>query len=202
MTSQISASSDSIDPTFPVAGQDNDSQGFRDNFAAIKAAFTEANAEVSKLQTNGIFSADLTTLTPTHVSNNLQQSVIHDGGFYQLNGVYYGPNTPALGTINVDLNYGPIQKFVISGNSTLHFQSWPASANYLNATYATVRVMLIGDQLNSITPYTINFSTSGAIKTPTGFSPITISANGKYEIVEAWTVDGGAHVFIKSIGEY
>jgi hypothetical protein len=31
----------SIDQTFPVAGQDNNSQGFRDNFSTIKNNFTK-----------------------------------------------------------------------------------------------------------------------------------------------------------------
>ena len=30
----------SIDATYPIAGQDNDSQGFRNNFSTIKNNFT------------------------------------------------------------------------------------------------------------------------------------------------------------------
>jgi hypothetical protein len=41
-----------IDGTFPIAGQDNSSQGFRDNFTAIKNNFTEAAAEITAIQTN------------------------------------------------------------------------------------------------------------------------------------------------------
>ena len=41
-----------IDNTFPTAGQDNSSQGFRDNFNAIKNNFTEAKTEIDSLQTN------------------------------------------------------------------------------------------------------------------------------------------------------
>ena len=41
-----------IDGTYPVAGQDNSSQGMRDNFTAIKTAFTEAKTEIEDLQTN------------------------------------------------------------------------------------------------------------------------------------------------------
>ena len=41
-----------IDGTFPVAGQDNSSQGFRDNFTATKNNFTEAKTEIESLQTN------------------------------------------------------------------------------------------------------------------------------------------------------
>ena len=41
-----------IDGTFPKAGQDNSSQGFRDNFSAINTNFTEAKSEIEDLQTN------------------------------------------------------------------------------------------------------------------------------------------------------
>jgi hypothetical protein len=41
-----------IDSSFPVAGQDNSSQGFRDNFTAIKNNFTEARDEIVDLQDN------------------------------------------------------------------------------------------------------------------------------------------------------
>ena len=41
-----------IDPTYPKAGQDNSSQGFRDNFNSIKNNFTEAKTEIETMQTN------------------------------------------------------------------------------------------------------------------------------------------------------
>ena len=41
-----------IDATYPKAGQDNSSQGFRDNFNSIKDNFTEAKTEIEALQTN------------------------------------------------------------------------------------------------------------------------------------------------------
>ena len=41
-----------IDNTYPKAGQDNSSQGFRDNFSAIKTNFTNAKTEIEALQTN------------------------------------------------------------------------------------------------------------------------------------------------------
>ena len=39
-----------IDTTYPIAGQDNDSQGFRDNFTNINTNFTEAKTEIEALQ--------------------------------------------------------------------------------------------------------------------------------------------------------
>ena len=41
-----------VDGTFPTAGQDNSSQGFRDNFTAIKNNFTEAKTDIESIQTN------------------------------------------------------------------------------------------------------------------------------------------------------
>ena len=39
-----------IDTTYPVAGQDNDSQGFRDNFTNTNANFEVAKDEIEELQ--------------------------------------------------------------------------------------------------------------------------------------------------------
>ena len=41
-----------IDGTYPKAGQDKSSQGFRDNFSATKNNFTEAKTEIEAMQTN------------------------------------------------------------------------------------------------------------------------------------------------------
>ena len=41
-----------IDGTFPIAGQDNSSQGFRDNFTAIKNNFEDAKTEIEDLIKN------------------------------------------------------------------------------------------------------------------------------------------------------
>ena len=46
MASSISVTQ--IDATYPVAGQDNDSQGFRDNFNQIKTQLTTASTEITE----------------------------------------------------------------------------------------------------------------------------------------------------------
>ena len=48
MTSNIDPNN--IDPTFPQPSQNNDSQGFRDNFAAIQLNFERAEEEISNIQ--------------------------------------------------------------------------------------------------------------------------------------------------------
>ena len=50
-----------INITYPIAGQDNDTQGFRDNFSSIKNNFSVAQTEITALQSNSAIS--LTTVS-------------------------------------------------------------------------------------------------------------------------------------------
>jgi hypothetical protein len=61
-----------IDGTYPIAGQDNDSQGFRDNFTNIKNNFTFAASEIADLQNNAILKSALSGTTLNNNMNNAQ----------------------------------------------------------------------------------------------------------------------------------
>ena len=52
-----------IDGAYPVAGQDNNSQGFRDNFTNIKTNFQYAENEINDLQDKVILKSALTGST-------------------------------------------------------------------------------------------------------------------------------------------
>ena len=199
MTSAINYQA--VNTAFPIAGQDNDSQGFRDNFTAISAALAEAAAELTRLQTNALLAATLSD-TPSTVVNDLLGSTIKNGLFVQFNGQYFSGGTIASAT-NINLDSGPIQKFTLSGNSTLTFTNWPAAGQY-----AVIRLMLIGDQQSTRTA-TLATSNAGVFKLATGWSggnasapTISLTTNGKYQIIEAWSVDSGTTVFLKNTGEY
>ena len=47
--------STTINENFPIAGQDNDSQGFRDNFNVIKTSLSTANTEITAIQNTASF---------------------------------------------------------------------------------------------------------------------------------------------------
>lgn len=195
MTSQINYIS--INTTYPVAGQDNDSQGFRNNFTAISAGLGVAKSEITALQTNAVLVADLATST-TPVVNNLLQSSITNGTYNQFYSLFYPGGTVST-TANISLINGGIQSFTLSGNATLTFTNWPASGQY-----GIVKVILKGDTIAVRTPV---FATAngGIIHYATGFAnPFTVGAIGstKLEVIEAWTVDAGANVYIKLSGEY
>jgi len=192
MTSQINYSA--IITTFPVAGKDNDSQGFRDNFASTSAGLSVANTEITALQTNTVKVADL--VTNAAVVNDMLGSTISNGLYKQFNGVFYNAGT-LNGTQSININNGPAQRITLSGNSILNFTNWP-----LAGQYGVIRVMIIGDQQGS---WTVNFTTenSGILKPASGFTiPLTVTSNNKYTIVEAFTFDHGTNVFLTKIGDF
>jgi hypothetical protein len=54
VSSTVTNYSNQINANFPVAGEDNDSQGFRSNFSRIQNAFLSASKEITELQTNSV----------------------------------------------------------------------------------------------------------------------------------------------------
>jgi len=84
MSSQIDNSN--INAGYPVAGQDNDSQGFRDNFAAIKENFTRAKTELTDLQSKVVLKAALTGDT---LANDLGGSRISNGNYLNFHGTAF-----------------------------------------------------------------------------------------------------------------
>ena len=68
MASSIDTST--IDANYPVAGIDNDSQGFRDNFNSIKTNITTAGSEITALQANRA----RTDADNNHVGNEIQDA--------------------------------------------------------------------------------------------------------------------------------
>jgi len=121
----------SIDATYPVAGQDNNSQGFRDNFGAIKNGLAEASTEITALQQNAAF---------VNAANNFGGNTITNAVYNQ----FYGTFIP-LGTVSsnqdINLQLGPVQSVYLSSNVTLTFRNWPTASG----AYGTVRVFVFSD---------------------------------------------------------
>jgi hypothetical protein len=119
-----------IDGAYPVAGQDNDSQGFRDNFTNIKTNFSYAAAEVSDLQSKAVLIAPLTGTpnAPTPWVNNLGGSVISNG---LLSDMAY--RTVSLGSTDgsLSLDYEDGNYFTVTptGNISVAFDNLPATGS-------------------------------------------------------------------------
>ena len=121
MTSNINPNN--IDGAYPVAGQDNNSQGFRDNFTNTKTNFQYAADEISDLQTNAILKA---ALAGTTLDNNMLGSLVYNGVAAD-----FGLTRAALGTVSgsTTINYavGHFQTLTTGGSISLSFSNFPAS---------------------------------------------------------------------------
>lgn len=136
----------SIDGTYPIAGQDNNSQGFRDNFTNTVNNFTFAAAELTDLQNNAVLKAALgsagQTGTPT---NDLNYAYLTHA---QMIGAVETKNAignVTSGSFSVDWATGHFQTVDLVGTSaTLAFASnWPDTNLYTKLrlqvnTYANV----------------------------------------------------------------
>ena len=108
-----------VDGTYPTAGQDNSSQGFRDNFSAIKNNFTEAKTEIDSLQTN---KASLNA-SNNFAGNTIQNAVLKDNGE-----TFYAHNSVSSGSVTLNHENGHYQTLTITADTTFAFSNFPVGA--------------------------------------------------------------------------
>jgi len=121
MTSNINVNN--IITTFPIPGQDNDSQGFRDNFTNIKISLTNAKSEIEELQGKALLK---NPLTGTALTNNMAGSSINSALIYDFRETQIDYGT-ASGTIILDHSRAHYHSVNTNGNITLGFNRLPPS---------------------------------------------------------------------------
>ena len=195
MTSQVNPNN--IDGTYPVAGQDNDSQGFRDNFTNIRNNFTFAKAEIEDLQNKAVLKS---ALLNTVLSNDFAGNAVVNPAFTSWRETYNNIGSVS-GSVTINFTNGNFQKITMSGATTLTF-SWPA--NTANQ-YASIKLWVS----NPSAGYTLSFPnalTLGDTDSVAGFSGNTITfssteiSNSTDYFFEIFTVDGGTTLGIKDLG--
>jgi hypothetical protein len=175
-----------IDAAYPVAGQDNDSQGFRDNFSTIRSNFVASKTEIEALQST---TAQGITYSSDNNLNDFNATVIQDASLQSV--------TQEVNVI-AGVNSGHYQAVTVTADVTLRFALWPA-----NLKYGKIRIALTasgGDNNHRVTWTT---ESGGSIKYGPGY-PTNLdidSANDPY-MVDVFTVDGGQTVFIEYIGQF
>lgn len=196
MTSQIVSAT--IDENFPVAGQDNDSQGFRDNFSIIKTGLATATSEVTDLQTNA---------AKLNVANNFNGTLIDNAQTNRLFGTVY--KTDSVGTTLIDYENGEYQIVDVTGNHFLKFQGFPDGTGS-TGKYAKVRVELKPSPSVPSIGWNVTFiSTGGGTVVGTigfaleGENPVINTGNDPTlsTVLEAWTSDG-INFFIGLVGAF
>ena len=111
-----------IDGTYPVAGQDNNSQGFRDNFTNIKTNFQYAAAEITDLQNKVVLKA---ALSGTVLNNDMNGSVLSNARLQNITET--AVNLVAGPTVTYDYAAGAYQGLVLTQSSAISFINLPTS---------------------------------------------------------------------------
>lgn len=197
MTSQVNPNN--IDGTYPVAGQDNDSQGFRDNFTNIRNNLVYVKAEVEDLQNKAVLKS---ALTNTVLDNDFSGNTISNPSLSAWRQNYNNIGS-ASGSVTVNFTNGNFQKITMSGSTTLAF-SFPTNTSN---QYASIKLWIN----NTNASYTLTLPTACTLGDPdsiaglAGTSPpiITFSsaeiANNTDYLFEFFTVDGGTTIGIKDL---
>ena len=184
MTSAINPND--IDGTYPIAGQDNNSQGFRDNFTNTKTNFHYAANEITDLQTNVVLKA---ALTGTVLDNDMGGSPLSNANISDFSAV-----AAILGTLSgsVTINYvaGHYQTVTTGGSISLAFTNFPAAGNF-----GVVRVQVTVNN----TAYTVTLPAAVSVGTSNlqGYSSgvITFNRVGTYTY-DFTTSDGGTTISV------
>jgi len=181
----------SINSAYPVAGQDNDSQGFRDNFGTIKSNFVASKAEIEALQDNTAKKNEANNFLGNNISN--------------ANLVDVSEELNAGGTVqasqNIDFQFGPVQTFIISGDVTLTTTGWPESGKVgkirvILVNDGTTRTLTIGTEAGS----TLKYHNDWPYTSPKNEISVTNDTNPI--VIDFWTYNAGSTIFVKYDGTY
>lgn len=191
MTSQINPNN--IDGAYPVAGQPNNTQGFRDNFTATKTNFQYASDEITELQNKAVLKE---ALTGTVLDNNMGGSQLYNFEYRQDAGTVTQLVTTS-GTVTLDWSAASFQVLPsTTGSVTLAFANWPTTGKHGQMEFEiTVS--------NTAHTLTVPASVDQGIELIAGASPgtpgvsntITFGSTGTYSFVFS-TIDSGLNIQI------
>ena len=190
MTSSINYAA--INENFPVAGQDNDTQVFRDNFDTIKTNFNYAKTEIEDLQDNVLRSDQDNDLNGNNIQNaafqNNVEVIVPMGG------------SITSGTIPIEFGSGSYQSFVVGNNSDLELAGFPSSGT----TVGKVTLELYSD--GETRQLTFMMSDAATVKkqgfpSVEGSHDFEVSSDTNPVIVEIWRHSAGFYL-AKYIGTF
>lgn len=186
MTSAINPQN--IDGAYPVAGQDNDSQGFRDNFTNIKTNFTYAAEEISDLQSKAVLKA---ALTGTVLNNDMGGSILNNAQLQNMSETRVALGSVA-GSQTINYNAGPYYTLTTTGAVSLQFTNFPAAGT---VGRCRVRITVASIAHTLTLPAAVSVGTTNIQGINLATNVITFNKTGTFEF-EFETNDGGTTITI------
>jgi hypothetical protein len=118
-----------INVNYPVPGVNNNSQGFRDNFAAIRTNLNTAGTEITDLQNKVVVKSALANTT---VNNDMANTLISNALTRSFRASTYNLGGAISGTILINASLGDVQYGTIAGNTTIQFAGWAPTGTQSN----------------------------------------------------------------------
>jgi hypothetical protein len=110
-----------INVNYPKPKVNNNSQGFRDNFSAIKGALNVTNSELTDLENKSLFKSG--------TSNDMANTLIKNAST-----LGFKKKVHNLGTLNgqvtVEISNGNVQVGTLGGNVVFKLVKWPPAGTY------------------------------------------------------------------------
>lgn len=174
------------DATFPEAGKDNDSQGFRTNFNITELALGTAKSEITTLQED---------TAKLNADNDFNGSVISEAELKK-NTETVNANGNLIVSAPISWANGHYQTVQAGADITLTLGDWPESG-----VMGRIRLQLTSDG----TSRTITWASQGggSFKGTGAFAGTTVLASQTNPtIVDFWTINGGVTVFALDHGTF
>jgi len=197
MTSQINPNN--INGAYPVAGQDNNSQGFRDNFTNTGTNFQYAAQEITDLQNKVIVSAQLSGGNTLAVQNDMLNAPLSNALLSDMAFLTASLGTLS-GTVNIDYTAGHYQTVTAGAPISFNFTNWPiAGQTGVVAVQITISNLAYTLTLPTAVGSGISIQAATGIQGyNTATNILTFAQTGTY-ILTFTTNDNGTTIFINDV---
>jgi hypothetical protein len=110
-----------INVNYPVPGENNSTQPFRDNFTAIKKNLDTAGTEITDLQNKAVLKA---ALDGSVLNNDMANAVISNAATRSFRATTYNLGNALSGTVLINAALADVHYGNVASNVTLQFGSW------------------------------------------------------------------------------
>jgi hypothetical protein len=174
MTSAINTNG--INVNYPVPGINNSSQGFRDNFSAIKNDLNIASTEITDLQNNVVLKAALANTT---LNNDMANTLISNASTRGFRATTFNLGNAISGTVTVNASLGDVQYGTIAGNTTVQFTGWAPAG-----TQSNVQLQFAISNANAVISFPSAVANSNTMSTLENIVPGTANVTIPYGVTE------------------
>ena len=141
-----------INVNYPVPGVNNNSQGFRDNFASIVTNLNTAATELTDLQSKVVVKQ---ALIGTVVNNDMANTLISNASTVGFRATTYNLGNALAGTVVVNASLADVHYGTVAANTTINFGSWPPTG-----TQSNIQVRLSVSNANAVLTFSGNLVAS------------------------------------------